>query len=120
MRLRIHWPVFHYSRCRVFTKVVVIAQIMLRSDRPGTKTPTTVRADIFKNMLYTIPAKGALIRTDHRLRGIGRQRLVAVFTGWSEFEHNIFSNHVTFKRTGAKKRARSARFGAQSGAPCYE
>ncbi len=90
MRRRIHRPMLHRGARRIFSQEVVAMPIRRRPDGSWSKPATAVGTDIFQNLFDARHAEGAFIRTDPRLKRLRRQRLVAMFAGWSEFEHRRF------------------------------
>ena len=72
---------------RVSAQVVVSLPRIGGSDWSLGKAAAAVGAGVFQNGLGARRAKSTFIGTDACLRGVCGQRFVAVFTGWSEFEH---------------------------------
>ena len=81
----------------IVAEKVVAVPIPRRADGTGNKSAAAVRADISDDGFDTRRAERAFIRADARFKRIGRQRLVAMFAGGSEFEHGSFSGAV-FRR----------------------
>ena len=93
--------------CRIRVEVVAPFPILLRPDRPGTETSAAIRADIVQEGFNAGTAKGAFERANHRLRGMGRQRRVAVLASRSQLEHGsvlMCSCLVCSARTATIKR----------------
>ena len=59
------------------------------TDRPWRETAAAVRADIEQNIFHTITAIGAFKSADHGLVTIIWQRIAAILTNWSDFEHAL-------------------------------
>ena len=83
---------------RVSAQVVVSLPRIDGPDWSLGKAAAAVGAGVFQNGLGARRAKSTFIGTDACLRGVCGQRFVAVFTGWSEFEHllegtSIHSRH---------------------------
>jgi len=74
----------------ILAKVVVAFPVGRWPDRSGHEAAAAVRADILKDVINARSAERALIDADPRFKRIGRQRLVAVLTGRSEFKHATF------------------------------
>lgn len=92
VRLWIDRSVFDGRARRIVTQIVVAFPVFRWPDWPRNKAPTTVGADVMQDGFDAGGAERALVGTDTRLKGIGWQRLVAVFTGGSEFQHEISLN----------------------------
>jgi hypothetical protein len=75
--------VSYILRGRVFLQKIVASPVPLRPYRPRREASTAVRAYIVENVLDALFAKGAFESADHRIHGIGWQRLIAVFAGGS-------------------------------------
>ena len=86
----INRPVLHLGARRICPKKFATVPIRRRSDRSRNKPATAIGADIFQNVFDAGHAEGALIGADARLKRVGRQRPVAVLTGWLELKHGIF------------------------------
>ena len=69
------------------TEVVTAFPVVFRSDGPATKTSPAIRADIVQEVFDTGTAESAFERANHRVRGIWRQRRVAVLARRPQFEH---------------------------------
>lgn len=69
--------------CGICTEIVAPFPIVLRTDGPRTKTAAAVRTNIGQDVLDARTTEGAFKRADHRVRGIGRKRRVAVLAGGS-------------------------------------
>src|SRR4029077_19125268 len=91
MRHRIHRPVLHLGARRIFSKKVVTVPVPRRSNRSRDKPATAIWTDISQNAFDARIAEGALVRTYARLKRIGRQRLIAVLAGRSEFKHGVLN-----------------------------
>ena len=89
MRCRINRPVSDRSTRRVLAEKVVAFPVFRRPDRSGNKTAAAIRTDVAQDTFDTCGAERTLIGADARLKRVGRQRLVAVLTAWSEFEHVV-------------------------------
>ena len=61
--------------------------IRRRPDRPGSEPAAAVGTDVFQHPFDARHAERTFIGTNPRLKRIGRQRLVAMFAGRSEFKH---------------------------------
>ena len=84
---RIDRPVLDFGACRVLTEEIVAFPVFRWPDWSGNKSTTTIRADVLQDVIDTSGAERALVGADARLKRVGRQRLVAVLAGRSEFEH---------------------------------
>ena len=73
---------------RIRAEIVAVFPIKLRPDGPGTKTAAAIRTDIAQDVFGTRTTEGAFKRANHRVRGIGRQRRVAILASRSQFEHS--------------------------------
>src|SRR5713101_609037 len=91
MRHRIHQPVLHLGVRRIFSKKVVTVPVPRRSNRSRDKPAAAIWTDISQNASDGRIAEGALVRTYARLKRIGRQRLIAVLAGRSEFKHGVLN-----------------------------
>jgi len=91
MRHRIHRAVLHLGARRIFSKKVVTVPVPRRSNRSRDKPAAAIWTDISQNAFDARIAEGALVRAYARLKRIGRQRLVAVLTGRSEFKHGVLN-----------------------------
>lgn len=80
---------FDLGTRRILAKIVIAFPILRWSDWPGHETSTAVRTDVAQDGVDTSGTECTFISTDARLKRIRRQRLVAVLTGWSEFEHDV-------------------------------
>jgi hypothetical protein len=87
MDRRVDRPVLDFGACRVLTEEIVAFPVFRRPDGSGNKSTTTIRADVLQDASDTSGAECALVGADARLKRGGRQRLVAVLAGRSEFEH---------------------------------
>lgn len=65
----------------------VLSQQPLWTRRPRLKAAAAVRADVEENLLYTLAAKRAFKRADHRLVALIWQLTAAVFANRSDLEH---------------------------------
>jgi hypothetical protein len=74
---------------RILAEVIVALPVPRRPDRSGRKATAAVRADVLKDVIDARGAERALIGANARFKRIGRQRLVAVLTGRSEFKHAV-------------------------------
>jgi hypothetical protein len=83
----IHRPVSDPGARRVLAEIIVALPVLRRPDRSGNKTTAAIGADVTQNVVDARGAKGAFIGTDARLKRVGRQGLIAVFTGGSKFKH---------------------------------
>lgn len=61
-----------------------------RAGRAPFEAATTVRAHVRQNLVGAVAAERALVRADHRVGRVGRERAVAVLARGSEFEHVRF------------------------------
>lgn len=87
MDVRINGSVPHLGARRVFAKIVIAFPVFRRPDGTGRKTTSAIRTDVAQNDIHTRRAERAFIAADACLTRFGRQRLVAVLAGWSEFKH---------------------------------
>ena len=76
---------------RVRAQKIAVPPVSGGSDWPADKSAATVRADVMQHVLHTGCAKRALIGTDARIQGLGRQGFIAVFASWSKFKHDGLS-----------------------------
>ena len=89
MRRWIYRPVLHLAAGWIFPKEVITFPIRRRSNRSRNKPAATILTDISQNAFDARIAEGALIGADARVKRVGRQRLVAVLAGRSEFKHGV-------------------------------
>ena len=89
MHRRIPRSVFHLAARRICSKEVVVVPIRRKPGQSRNEPTTAISADISQNGFDVGDAEGALIGADPRLKRIGRQRLVAMLTGWPEFKHRV-------------------------------
>lgn len=89
MRRRIDRPMLHLGACRIFAEEIIPLPIRRRSDRPRNKPAAAVGADIAQDRFDTDRTERAFIRANPRLQRVRRQRLVAMFAGWSKFKHCV-------------------------------
>ena len=87
MSRTINRPVFYCCARWVLAKKVVTFPVLRRSDRSGNESATTVRTDIAKDIVNAGRAERTFIGADACLKRVGRERFVAVFAGWPEFQH---------------------------------
>jgi hypothetical protein len=87
MRRLIDRPMLHLRPSRIVPQKVVTLPIRRRANRPRNEPAAAIGADISQNLFDTGHAERALIRADHRLKRLRRQRLIAMLAGWSEFKH---------------------------------
>src|SRR5262244_772077 len=71
----------------ILAKVIVTFPVLRRPNRSGYESAAAVRADVLKDVINARSAERALIGANPCFKRIGRQRLVAVLTRWSEFKH---------------------------------
>ena len=90
MRRRIYRSVLHLGARRICSKEVVTVPIRRRSDRSRGEPTAAIWADITQNMFDAHNAEGTLVGADTRLKRIGRQRLIAMLAGRSQFKHGVF------------------------------
>ena len=64
-------------------EIVAAFPVALRSDGSRAKTSAAIRADVVQNVFNAGSAKGTFKRANHRVRGIGRKRGVAVLASGS-------------------------------------
>jgi len=103
----INRPVPDLGAGRVLTEEIITLPVSRGPNWPGNKTTTAVRAHVLKNVINTGRAERALIGTYARFKGVGRQRLVAVLAGRSEFKHaGLFQQLPTLRMKGRALRAR--------------
>jgi len=91
MRRRIHRTVLHLGARRIFPQEVVTFPIRRGSNRSRDKTAAAIGTDISQNAFDTGHAEGALIGADARVKRVGRQCLVAMLAGRSEFKHGVLN-----------------------------
>lgn len=84
---RIDRPVLDLGATRVLSEKIVAFPVFRRPDWSGYKSTTTIGADVLQDVIDTSGAERAFVGADARLKRVWRQCLVAVFAGWSEFEH---------------------------------
>ena len=89
MLRRINRPMLDLCTRGILAQVVVAFPVRRRPDRSGYEAATAVRANVFKKTIDARGAERALVGTDPCFKRIGRQRLVAVFTGRPEFKHAV-------------------------------
>ena len=82
-------PVFDNRARRVFAKIIVAFPVPRWPDWPGDKAAAAVRADVIQDGLDAGGAERALVAADARFERSGWQRLVAILTGWSQFQHTV-------------------------------
>src|SRR5512134_3714358 len=87
VRLPVDRPVADARACRVLAEEIVAPPIPRRPDRPWCEASAAIGADVLQHFIDAGGAERALVAADPRLERIGRQRVVAVLTGRSEFEH---------------------------------
>jgi len=97
MHFQINRPMLHFRTGRIFAQIIVPLPIPGRPDGARDEPAAAVRADIVQQLFGTRCAKGAFITANARLQRIRWQRFVAMFAGWSEFEH---TRGELFDRTG--------------------
>jgi len=77
-----------YMRARrVFAKIVVAFPVLRRSDGSRHKATTTVRTDVFQDVVNARSTERALVGTDACRKRSRRQRPIAILTSWSQFKH---------------------------------
>ena len=64
-------------------EIVAAFPVALRSDGSRAKTSAAIRADVVQNVFNAGSAEGTFKRAYHRVRGIGRERRVAVLASGS-------------------------------------
>ena len=83
----VHWAVFNAAGRWIVAGAVIALVVVCRANRAWTETAAAVRADVADHRIDAVCAKGALVGADPGVGGAGRQRLVAVFAGRSQFQH---------------------------------
>ena len=89
MDFEIHRPVLHLGARWIFPKEVLAFPVVRRSDGSWHKTAPAIGTDIGQDALDTGSAERAFVGADACVECVGRQRLVAVLTRWSEFKHGV-------------------------------
>ena len=84
---RINRPMLDLVTRGILAKVIVTFPVLRRPNRSGYESAAAVRADVLKDVINARSAERALIGANPCFKRIGRQRLVAVLTRWSEFKH---------------------------------
>lgn len=97
MRDHIHRSMLHRGARRIFSQEVVTLPIRRRPDRPRSEPTAAVGTNIFQNLFDARHTERAFIRTDPRLKRLRRQRLVAMFARWSEFEHAALDMNLSIR-----------------------
>jgi hypothetical protein len=87
MNCRINRPVPYLRARRVFTEEVVALPVLRRPDGSRNKSATAIGAHVLQDAIDARDAERAFVGADARLERVGRQRLVAVLAGRSEFKH---------------------------------
>ena len=82
MRAEIHRPVPDFGTRRIIPKKIPALPVDGRPDRPRAEPAAAVGAHVAE-LFNTVFAERALERTNHSLRGVWRQRFVAIFAGGS-------------------------------------
>ena len=90
MRCQIHRSVCHLGARRIFSQEVALVPIHRRSNRSKDEPIAAIWAGITQNVFDAHNAEGTLVGADTRLKQIGRQRLIAMLAGRSQFEHGVF------------------------------
>lgn len=85
----INLPVSYRGACRVLAEKIVTLPVFGWSNRSGLEATSTVWANIAQDLSNAICTEGAFVTANTRLKRVRRQCLVAVFTGWSEFQHFV-------------------------------
>ena len=94
MSFGVNGPVLHLAAGRVLAKAVIAFPVRRRPDGSGHEATTAVRADVTQDRINTRGTERTFISTDARFKRIRRQRLVAVFAGWSQFKHGLSLPYV--------------------------
>src|SRR5438045_6339721 len=84
---RIDGPMPNLGAWRILAEIVIAFAIRRGADGSRDKAAAAIRTYVRQDSLDTFGAKRAFIATDTRIRGVGRQRLVAVLARRSQFEH---------------------------------
>ena len=74
---------------RILPQEVIAVPICRGPDRPGSEPAAAVGTDIVQYLFDARHAERTFIGTNPRLKRIGRQRLVAMLAGRSEFKHDV-------------------------------
>jgi hypothetical protein len=101
MSFRVNRPMPDLGTRRIFAKAVAALPVLRRSDWSWNKSSAAVRAYIFQDVFDARRTKCALVATNTCFERVGRQRLVAILTGRSEFKHAA----PCFSATASQKRA---------------
>jgi len=101
MRCQIHRPVLHLGARRICSQEVITLPIRRRSDRSRDKSAAAIWTDISQNTFDARDTEGALVGADARLKRIRQQRLIAMLTGRSKFEHRILAVQLPVWTTGS-------------------
>src|SRR5262249_26195975 len=80
----------HPGTRRVLAEEVAALPVACGAHGPRREAPAAVRADVGEHALRARGAEGALVAADARLRGVRRQRLVAVLAGRPQLEHAAY------------------------------
>ena len=105
---RVHGPMPDRGARGIRAEKIVAVPIVDRPDRAWGKTAAAIRADIVQDGFDARTAEGTFKRANHRIRGTGRERRVAILAGGSEFEHGGWSYLVrrdSNRLPGARTRA---------------
>src|SRR5579885_945318 len=87
VRRRVDRSMLHLRARRILAEVVAVLPVARRTHRPRHEAAAAVGAYIEHHVLDAVAAERALVGADPRLRGIGRQRAVAVLAGGAQFQH---------------------------------
>ena len=85
----IHRAMFGFRARGIFTKKIFSFPTLLRPDRPRSEPAPAVGADVVQQMRNAVLTEGAFKTANHRVGGIRRQQLVAMFTTGAKFEHSV-------------------------------
>src|SRR5262245_34067980 len=91
MRPRIDRPMLDGRAGGLLAEVVVALPICRWTNRSRHETAPAIRANVVQNSFDTSRTESAFVRADARLQRFRRQRLVAILTSWSKFEHGVSS-----------------------------
>lgn len=92
MSLPINRFVADFHARRVLPKEIVVSPVRRWPDRPGNKSATAAWTDVLKNLVNALSTERALVGTNACFERVRRKRFIAVFAGWSQFEHKYDSS----------------------------
>src|ERR687888_2411544 len=113
VRREIDRLVLHGLARRVVAKVVAAFPVALRADRPWREIAAAVGADVAEQ-LGTRCTERAFEAADTRIERLRRQRLIAVFAGRSQFEHQSAFTKSYFPTPWISRKRHGARPGFET------